>query len=222
MSYGDGQKLLHYSQKRYRLGEHLRKLRLSQSLRQGDVASRLGVVPTTISRLESGLAPVKLAYLSVMLDIYGVTDPAERDRLTTLALDGTRNGDWWSPTAMPRSAWRHAVKPGCPVICIEDRMPSRAFTAVKAHLRGHAKIAHPIVSDVVWLFESGNPAEIPGLTARGAVLITEVLQSCSTRAPRRSVTSAVRTRPLSWPPSPASTCRRPGSCRSRCTCGCWG
>jgi DNA-binding XRE family transcriptional regulator len=188
MSYAEMRKLRHYSQERNRLGEYLRKLRLGQSLMQSDVASRLGVAPATISRFESGLAPVRLAYLSVMLDMYGVTNPVERERLTKLALDAAGNGDWWSPSAIPRSGQQHAVELGCPVICVEDRLPSRALTAVKLHLRGHQQIAHPTVSDVVRLFESGNPAEIPGLTARGIELITEVLQASRLlRVPARSL-----------------------------------
>ena len=46
-------------------------------------------------------------------------------------------------------------------------------------------------------------------------------RSCSTRAHRCFMPSARRTGRSSWPGWPARTCRRPGSSRSACTCGCW-
>ena len=47
------------------------------------------------------------------------------------------------------------------------------------------------------------------------------MRCCFTRARRYSMTSAARMHRRSWPPWPARTCRRPGSSRSPCTCGCW-
>lgn len=177
MNQEDLRKLRQYSQQRHRLGEDLRKLRIEQSLRQGDVASRLGVTPSTISRFESGLAPVRASYLTVMLDMYSVTNPEERERLAGLARDATCNGEWWTPSSIPRAGMRHVATPGCPVICVEDRLPARALTAVKLHLRAQEQIVHPTVADVVNLFRSGDLAEVSGLTARGVELITVFLQT---------------------------------------------
>src|SRR6185437_5156403 len=73
---------------RRRLGSDLRRLRQAQSLRLEDVAARLDLAPTTLSRIETGKAPVRAAYLTVMLDLYHVDDPSERDQLTDLAHDG--------------------------------------------------------------------------------------------------------------------------------------
>ena len=78
---------------RHRLGADLRRLRQARSLRLEDVAAELAVVPSTMSRIETGRAPVRAAFLAVMLDLYNVDDPSERERLTSLARDG-RHASW--------------------------------------------------------------------------------------------------------------------------------
>lgn len=80
---------------RRRLGADLRQLRQEWSLRLDDAAARLGIAPSTLSRIETGQAPVKAAYLMVMLDLYRVTDPAERERLIEMARSGQRKS-WWA------------------------------------------------------------------------------------------------------------------------------
>src|ERR1700722_5035898 len=81
--------------RRRRLGTDLRRLRETRSLRLEDVASRLGVAPSTLSRIETGKAPTRTSYLAVLLDVYGVDDPAKRRQLTDLAREGQRRG-WWA------------------------------------------------------------------------------------------------------------------------------
>lgn len=81
--------------RRRRLGSELRRLRESRSLRLEDVAARLHVAPSTVCRIETGKAPTRTAYLAVMLDIYGVEDPAERALMTDMAKDGWRK-EWWA------------------------------------------------------------------------------------------------------------------------------
>jgi transcriptional regulator with XRE-family HTH domain len=58
------------------------------------VAGRLGVAASTLSRIETGKAPVRASYLALLLDLYGVTDPAERRQLADGAREGRRR-DWW-------------------------------------------------------------------------------------------------------------------------------
>jgi transcriptional regulator with XRE-family HTH domain len=87
---------------RHRLGADLRRLRQAQSLRLEDVAAQLELVPSTLSRIETGQAPVKTAYLTAMLDLYHVHDPAERERLTSLAHDGRQ------------ASWHHSYRPLLP------------------------------------------------------------------------------------------------------------
>src|ERR1700683_4705912 len=81
--------------RRRRLGTDLRRLREERSLRLEDVAAHLGVAPSTLSRIETGKAPTRTSYLSLMLDLYGVDDSQRRRLLTDLAREGQRKG-WWA------------------------------------------------------------------------------------------------------------------------------
>jgi hypothetical protein len=53
------------------------------------------VAASTLSRIETGKAPTKSVYLTAMLEMYGVTDPAQRQVLVDMAREGHRKG-WWS------------------------------------------------------------------------------------------------------------------------------
>ena len=81
--------------RRRRLGAELRRLREAHSLKLEEVADQLGVSPSTLSRIETGKAPTKTAYLTSMLTMYGVDDPAARQVLVDMAREGHRKG-WWS------------------------------------------------------------------------------------------------------------------------------
>jgi transcriptional regulator with XRE-family HTH domain len=81
--------------RRHGLGTHLRALRQARSLRLEDAAARLDIVPSTLSRIETGKAPTRTSYLTALLDLYGVDDPEERARLTALAQDG-QGTPWWA------------------------------------------------------------------------------------------------------------------------------
>jgi transcriptional regulator with XRE-family HTH domain len=73
----------------------LRKLRESNSFKLEEVAAALGVAPSTLSRIETGKAPTKSAYLTHMLDMYGVSEHAQRQVLIDMAREGHRKG-WWA------------------------------------------------------------------------------------------------------------------------------
>ena len=81
--------------RRRRLGTDLRRLREARSLKLDEVAEHLGVAPSTLSRIETGKAPTRTSYLSVMLELYGVQDADQRRMLLDLAREGQRKG-WWS------------------------------------------------------------------------------------------------------------------------------
>ena len=85
---------------RRRLGERLRQLRQDRALQLKDVAIWLDLVPSTVSRIERGSAPTRISYLKVMLDLYGVDDPAVRGDLAHLARVG-QGKDWWTKLAGP-------------------------------------------------------------------------------------------------------------------------
>lgn len=92
---GGGQMLKGPTNHRRRLGADLRELREERSLRIEDVAGHLGVAASTLSRIETGKAPTKTSYLKLLLDLYGIEDPARRRDLADLAREGQRKG-WWS------------------------------------------------------------------------------------------------------------------------------
>jgi transcriptional regulator with XRE-family HTH domain len=81
--------------RRRRLGTELRKLRESSGYKLEEVAAQLGVAASTLSRIETGKAPTKSAYLNQMLETYGVTDTAQRQILVDMAREGHRKG-WWA------------------------------------------------------------------------------------------------------------------------------
>ena len=81
--------------RRRRLGTELRRLRDHSGYKLEEVASQLGVAPSTLSRIETGKAPTKTAYLHQMLEMYGVTDAGQRQILVDMAREGHRKG-WWA------------------------------------------------------------------------------------------------------------------------------
>jgi transcriptional regulator with XRE-family HTH domain len=80
---------------RHRLGICLRQLRLDRSARLEEVAARLDVAPSTVSRIETGKAPARTSYVRMLLDLYEVDDPEQRRFLIDLAREGQRKG-WWA------------------------------------------------------------------------------------------------------------------------------
>jgi transcriptional regulator with XRE-family HTH domain len=81
--------------RRRRLGTELRRLRESAGYKLEEVAGMLGVAPSTLSRIETGKAPTKSAYLSQLLELYRVTDVGQRQVLVEIAREGHRKG-WWA------------------------------------------------------------------------------------------------------------------------------
>lgn len=81
--------------RRRRLGTELRRLRESGGYKLEEVAAQLGVAPSTLSRIETGKAPTKSAYLNQLLETYGVTDARQRQVLVDMAREGHRKG-WWA------------------------------------------------------------------------------------------------------------------------------
>ena len=65
-----------------------------------NVTTRLLISPTKLSRLETGRTGVSPRDIRDLCDLYQVTDPAERERLMTLARQGKQRG-WWQEYALP-------------------------------------------------------------------------------------------------------------------------
>lgn len=83
---------------RRRLGGELKRLRDRSGLKLEDVARRLECSPSKISRLENGKGIPKSRDVRDMLDVYGIGDGEQRERL----LEWSRTGQarmWWSDYA---------------------------------------------------------------------------------------------------------------------------
>lgn len=86
------------------MGFLLRQLRMERGLSVEDVTARLLFSPTKLSRLETGRAGVSQRDIRDLCDLYQVTDPAERQRLMTLAREGKQRG-WWQKYALPYATY---------------------------------------------------------------------------------------------------------------------
>jgi transcriptional regulator with XRE-family HTH domain len=113
--------------RRRRLGTELRRLREAHSLKLEEVADKLGLAASTLSRIETGKAPTRTAYLSAMLDLYGVDDPGQRQILVDMAREGHRKG-WWA-------AWEDVLPTGFDVyVGLEGEAASlRAYESLVVH-----------------------------------------------------------------------------------------
>ena len=80
--------------RRRELGALLRVLRNEKGLTVERVAERLLCSPSKVSRMETGHGIATARDIRDLCDLYGVTDEAERDRMTALAREGKRRG-WW-------------------------------------------------------------------------------------------------------------------------------
>lgn len=80
--------------RRRRLGIELRRLREAAGLTLDQVVPEVGLKSSTLSRIETGRAPCRSSYLTVMLSMYGVTDPQQIQLLKDMASEGQRKG-WW-------------------------------------------------------------------------------------------------------------------------------
>jgi hypothetical protein len=80
--------------RRRELGFLLRKLRNDRGLGVDEVTDRLLFSATKLSRLETGRAGASPRDIRDLCDLYGVMDPAERERLMSLAREGKRRA-WW-------------------------------------------------------------------------------------------------------------------------------
>ncbi|WP_436532147.1 helix-turn-helix domain-containing protein [Actinoplanes sp. HUAS TT8] len=80
---------------RRQLGVALRQLRVESGLSLGEVAKRLLLSPSKISRIENAQRNISARDVRDLLDLYRVTDPAVRDELMRL-VEESRESPWWA------------------------------------------------------------------------------------------------------------------------------
>jgi len=90
--------------RRRELGVRLRSMRLSHGLTVEQVAEQLLCSPSKVSRMETGQRAATLRDVRDLCDLYGVTDPAERERLMELAREAKQVG-WWQTFALPYTTY---------------------------------------------------------------------------------------------------------------------
>jgi len=86
--------------RRRELGALLRTLRNARDLTVEQVAAELLCSPSKVSRMETGQRGATPRDIRDLCALYGVADPAERERLMTLAREGKQQG-WWQSYALP-------------------------------------------------------------------------------------------------------------------------
>lgn len=86
--------------RRRELGFLLRQLRINRGLSVEEVTEQLLFSPTKVSRLETGRTGASPRDIRDLCILYQVTDPAERERLMTLAREGKQRA-WWQAYALP-------------------------------------------------------------------------------------------------------------------------
>ena len=89
------------------LGTQLRRLRESRGISAADAARAIRGSESKISRIELGRNTVREIDVADLLDLYGITDPAEREQLLTLAGQANQQG-WWHHYQDVLPAWFHS------------------------------------------------------------------------------------------------------------------
>lgn len=80
--------------RRRELGALLRELRLAKDLTVEQVAQYLLCSATKVSRMETGQRGATARDIRDLCELYEIVDPAERERLSSLAMLGKQHG-WW-------------------------------------------------------------------------------------------------------------------------------
>lgn len=89
---------------RRELGALLRTLRTDAGLTVDELAERLLCSTTKVSRMETGQRGVSARDIRDLCRVYGITDPDQYDRLTSLAEEG-RAQSWWQPLNLPHATY---------------------------------------------------------------------------------------------------------------------
>src|SRR5215475_505854 len=76
------------------LGTQLRRLRESRNISAQEAARAIRGSESKISRIELGRNAVREVDIADLLNLYGITDTAEREQLLTLASQANQQG-WW-------------------------------------------------------------------------------------------------------------------------------
>ena len=90
--------------RRLQLGSRLRALREASGISRADAGYLIRSSESKISRMELGRVSFKQRDVTDLLELYGVDDPAEHDRLLALAREANTAG-WWHAYSDVLSTW---------------------------------------------------------------------------------------------------------------------
>jgi transcriptional regulator with XRE-family HTH domain len=144
---------------RYQLGTDLRQLREGRRLRLEDAAAHLGVAPSTLSRIETGHAPARACFITILLDLYGVKDEERRAALAGMAREGQR------------TSWQDAYR---------DQVPARLaqYLSLETAASGVRSYSAQLLPDLVQTpdyADAAYRATQPDLTSQQARILVELL-----------------------------------------------
>ncbi len=131
--------------RRRELGFLLRQLRTERGLSVEDVTGRLLFSPTKLSRLETGRAGASQRDIRDLCDLYEITDPAERQRLMTLAKEGKQRG-WWQQYALPDATYVSLEGEAASISDYNSDVVT-GLLQVEDYARAVLKVAEPPVDD---------------------------------------------------------------------------
>lgn len=132
------------------LGFLLRQLRTERGLSIDEVTERAMFSATKLSRLETGRVGASPRDIRDLCIVYGITDPAERDRLMTLAREGKQRA-WWQQLDLPYATYIGLEAEATSIFQYEsDIVPGLL------QVEGYARA----------IFESGDPPLDPAVIAR--------------------------------------------------------
>lgn len=131
-----------------RLGAPLRALRQVPSLQLQDAAS-LGITPATLSPIETSKSPTRASYLTVVLDLSGIDNPAERARLSDLARQG-QDKRWWADASwiLPEGACTYLdLEATATTISIHATNAIPGIAQTRAYALKAARLTQPDLTD---------------------------------------------------------------------------
>lgn len=89
------------------LGTQLRRLRESRGISATQAARAIRGSESKISRIELGRSTVRELDVADLLDLYGITESAEREQLLNIASQATQHG-WWHHYQDVLPSWFHS------------------------------------------------------------------------------------------------------------------
>jgi|HubBroStandDraft_1064217.scaffolds.fasta_scaffold01912_7 transcriptional regulator with XRE-family HTH domain len=130
---------------RHQLGYDLRTFREQRSLTIASAAACIDIAAPTLSRIETGQAPIRTSYLYPLLDLYGITDPGQREHFADLAREGQRQPYWTEYDGLipPGTARCLALETAATLVRTYAPQHIPDHVATPAYTTATAALAHP-------------------------------------------------------------------------------